>query len=243
MELSAAERDLILTNQSMLNSILSTLETVKCFKLDDIVIATDDVYNYAKGKVEQRVLKNSYGLPIKFKVVHVDDNGLPYIKELNKSGKPAGILKPMVRYERDNFGGIYANPMYNFIIDPDYADAIILDDVANFNPSDAHSIKAALRTEIVNHNKSCKLKFKNRQEVIAYMKGLAPNTVIWRSSTSFWTFINTKINNPKRGWLSDIEYEFQDSKGATVYKNPSELVSCNMYSAQPRSFSEFKNPK
>jgi hypothetical protein len=236
MGLTKGEKEIIFENQEGMSTILHLIEQSRLFKLDDVLIAYTQSHHPYEDK--EKLVVNSYGVPRKYKVLFIDKNGIPYVKELNRFSKPNGELFPMVsNFDTEVFS------KYRFEIDPEMADAIILDDLENFNPSDIHAQKATLKNQIVKHNKQAKLVLESIKDTFLFADKLKLGTTLWRSATSFWTLIDKKPKRDQYTLKSDLELTFLDNKGKTITISTHEMFYKNLYLTQPRSFNEIKDPK
>lgn len=222
---------------------LNTLKELSKFKEGDFLIAFESTRGW--GAREKTQVMNSYGTAKKFIVVHVDANGIPYMKELNKKSAPVGQLISPVRM--DNGYGVVRLAEYSFEIDPDYTDSIILEDEANYDASQAHRVKGDLFKEITKHNKSIKVKVNDSQSLISFLKTLKVGDVLWRSIKTNLTITQldpipvthkgTHINEDK------IFGRAKDSKGKEINLNAQFFKWYAIYTGRPRSYNELKDPK
>ena len=237
------ELDFIKKNEYALSETLKVLEDVRQFKDGDYLIAFRRATQWGETKDVQ--ITNSYGAAKKFQVVHVDSNGIPYMKELNKKGEPTGQLITSVRVD----GGYtqLKQSEYRFEVDPDYADSIIMDDEENYDASVTHRVKGDLFKEITKHNKSIKVDNKDTLKLISFLQTLKVGDVLWRSIKTNITITqidpiplthrNTRIDDYKPFGLA------QDSKGKMISLDSHFFKWSALYTAQPRSYNELKDPK
>jgi hypothetical protein len=240
MGLTNSEKEFITENESRLDSILGVLESVKQFNLGDVLISFSQP---SFMDTEPRLITNSYGVAKKYKVIHVDKYGVPYIKELNKKGEPSGNLIPVVHFARDRYGQLITSQNYIYEIDPDYTDAIILDNVDGYNASNNHKMKADLYKEITNHNKSIIIKFKTEQDAVKFISTLKPGDVLWRTHKTYLKVLNILPKRDPNTLRSDVEIEFQRENGAIVKMNTFDIYIKTFYSNAPRTYKELKDLK
>lgn len=235
------EMDHIRQREAFLQGILGAIQEVSKFKTGDFLIAYRPQSQWSK----RQIITNSYGAVKKFTVVHTDKFGVPYMKELNKHGTPVGQLISPIRFE-DGYRAIKQTNI-EFEIDPDYADAIIMDDEKNYDAAVLHKVKSDTFKEITKYNKSIKLKFKTNVELLQFLKSLKVGDVFWKSvKTSFKIMTLDPIPTTHNGTRL-VEYKIfgtaQDSKGKTFSLDHTKFHWHAIYTAQPRSYNELKDPK
>jgi hypothetical protein len=240
MTLTSSEKQLILDNEIRLDSILGLLESVRNFNLDDVLIAYS---NPSFFETEPRIVTNTYGVPKKYKVTHIDKYGVPYIKELNKKGKPTRHLIATISFLKDRYGTLSVSQNYKYEIDPDYADAIILGDVDGFNASKKHKIKSDLFKEITNHNKSSIIKFPSIEEAVVFISTLKPGDVLWTTYKNYLTVLNVIPKLDPYTLKSDFEVEFQRGSGKIVKMSAWDISIKTFYRNAPRTYKELKDLK
>lgn len=231
------EQDIIQRNEVSITNTLAVLNNY-ChkFKVGDFLIAKQF------GASKPEVLRNSYGAIKKFQVVYVDKVGLPYTKELNKKGEPAGRLIAAVQF--DHYGGFRFGP-YAFEIDPDYADSLILQD-DGFDPSEALKERSDAFKEIAKYNKSVKIP-SGADEIVAYLKSLKAGDIIWRTHTNSW--IVTKVDPlPKKFMKNATNYStkfitVKQMNGEEKEMSVWDFQNISIYKDRPRSYKELKDPK
>jgi hypothetical protein len=245
MKLTRDEAYFVKKNEDTVGSLLSIIEHVRRFKIDDVLIAFyADRPIWMKQMPSQIV--NSYGAPKKYKVIVVDTYGVPYVREINKSGNPSGKLIPMIKYQKGG-DAFSASLTMRFEVDPDYTDAIILDDVESFDASTSHKEKASTFKEISTHNKNAAIDNGNK-DLATEIDSMNVGDILWRSSITFWIILS-KIPIPRdaKGKIIDASnhkfMEVQTSKGKILKLSFSDIKYKVLYNAQPRSFRELKDPK
>jgi hypothetical protein len=240
--LSTSELEFIQRREADINAMLKELKKVQAFRLGDFLIA----FNVQPWNSKRNQVINSYGAPKKFQVVHVDSNGIPYMKELNKKGTPVGILHSPVEIDQSS-SRIVKSSNFEFEVDPDYEDSIIMMDEENYDSAMIHRTKSDTFKEITAHNKSHKIYCGDRKQLADYFdKNVKVGTVLHKSSRSFITIIEiSKVPRDNAGRVKDFEdfCKVQDSKGNISHRNISDFVYTALYSAQPRSYNELKDPK
>ncbi len=243
IKLTQEEKEFIEQKEREVEVMIQRLEAIRAFKLDDFLVAfirNEPRHHHRMVMPVQppQPWLNSYGLHKKFKVVVVDKNGVPYIKELNKNGKPYGRLICAVPIGED-----YDNIIFQ--VDPDYEDSLILgEQPENFEATAAHKVKASVFKDITTHNKQNRVKPSDMQELVNYVNSLVVGSVIWRSSRNAWTV--TKINPIPRDQANRIKnnesfMEVQDSKGRMINVAFWDLKNKVIYRDRPRSYKELNN--
>ena len=244
MKLTPEEKELIKTNEQLVDNVMAIINVVNKFKEGDFLVA----FHHATGFGDTRVrpVVNSYGAAKKFQVVAVDKHGISYMKELNKKWKPSGRLISSVRHNTAR-GTLHYNLelTYNFAVDPDYADAIILDDQANYDASNILKEKSDIFKDIAKYNKSIKIKTETK-ELATFLTTVKVGDILWRSNMSSWSV--TQIGIIPRSSASRIAYSTPFMKVITTKGKEEELCFndiCNkaLYTARPRTYKELKDPK
>jgi len=242
-KLNKHEQEVISEMSAVVNVHLYNLELIKSlskFKLDDYLIAFVPPNDYNSLKKQQAV--NTFGAAKKYKVVHVDPYGIPYMKELNKYGKTFGqLLCPL--YRRGN-NELYIQTLFE--VDPDYEDSILLDDEGSFDAVKSIKDKSDLHKEIVKHNKSLRIKIKTTQDLINFISTIKVGDTIWRTPSSALTITEispTPINTIGKLIHDKRFIKVTNHKGITLDLAFKHLKSMAIYKDRPRTFNELKIPK
>lgn len=240
-KLSDHELEFIKEREEVVKETLNELKKVQEFKVDDYLIAFRK--EYYSNKVTQ--VKNSYDAPKKYQVVHVDSNGIPYIKELNKKGSPIGQLMCPVDVHEGG-GRIVRNTDMRFEVDPDYTDSIIMMDEENYDSSQVHRMKSDTFKEITEHNKKHKVKCGDLKEVAEFFSTVTSGMVLYKSIKTHFTVL--EINAIPRDSANRLKGEptfmkIQDSKGKINNVSLKDFQYKALYTARPRSYNELKDPK
>jgi hypothetical protein len=186
---------------------------------------------------------NSYNAPQKYKVIFEDKNGLPYIKKLNVKGEPSGKIICGLKFDSYNMR-FTSNMTYDFEVDPDYTDAVILQEEDLFNASEAHLKKATAFKEVTNHNKGARLQLDTDNKIWQYIASLKVGDMIWKSPKSWW-IVESKVHVTKdivretmssHGWRSPALVTIKTSTGKTWQKNFYDFRCGTFYHKQPRSY-------
>lgn len=250
MKLTDEENEFISSRESMIDILLENIEAVKGFRVGDYVVA-----HYKECDSNIKIpWTNSYGIARKFIVVYVDKYGVPFIKQLNSKGLPIGDLISILEYSWDSYErGLLSWISYELEVDPNYADALILDDVDTFNASAEHQEKSSLYKEIAKHNKVYRIDLSGKDLCLKFVKQLTVGDVLWRSAKTSWIVSYIGLVSPggyvltghKRGSRISDTYNitFTDNKGKQLFYNQYALLNKVLYSQQPRTFNELKDPK
>lgn len=245
-KLSRNELEYIEQRERQVRDTVVALKKAQQFKDGDFLIAFRSLYNWKTLDQEKEQITNSYGAPKKYKVVHVDANDIPYMKELSKKGEPTGTLICPISLGNNN--SIREESSIEFHVDPDYTDSIIMQDEENFDSSQIHREKSDTFKEIVKHNKASKIDTQDYRLLSTFFDtNVKVGTVIYKSINRFFTVI--KINPvprdlPNRIKMHEDFIEIQDHKGNIKNCCLNEFIYKVLYTQQPRSFTkELKDPK
>lgn len=240
-QLDSYELDFIKKREEVIASIVGAIQDAAKFKIGDFLIA----FNPANQWQKRKQVVNSYGAPKKFIVIHTCKFGIPYMKELNKKGNPVGILICPIKFDERN-RAVNASE-YEFEVDPDYTDAIIMDDEANYNATDVHKIKSETFKAITEHNKSLKINVSDNVVLLNFLKNLKIGDVVWNSIKTHFTILTIDLLPlTHRNTRLDDNVKFgtaQDSKGKVFDLTAWKFKYSAIYTGQPRSYNELKNPK
>lgn len=212
------------------------------FKIGDYVVAYWPEQTIDEGYDENRppqLIMGPYDIVQKYIVVHVGGHGIPYIKKLNKNNKPYGELNCPI-----NIGPHHGDCRVNFIlqVDPDYTDAILLDNEKDFNATQSLKNKTDLRQEIVDHNKKIKVKLDSLRDVQVFYSNIKAGDILWRSTKSSISVVEV-IVRPKISGGVIHSLKVLTNKNKEIIYRTSQLVNMNLYTDQPRGFSELRDPK
>lgn len=241
-KLSQYELDYIKERERAMTETINTLRNLSRFKDGDYLIAFHFASGY--GDTKKRPVTNSYGVPKKFLVVHVDINGVPYMKELNKHGEATGNIISPIRV--DGGYSMVKQAEYVFEVDPEYADSIILDDQENFNATEILKAKSDNFKEIAEHNKKLKVNCIDMKILAAFFATVNVGDTLWRSNTSY--YVVSKIDPVPRDKIGRLIkenpfIEVTSNKGASLTFSLDDFWRTALYSGQPRSYRELKDPK
>ena len=218
------------------DQVITAIEASKKFKLNDYLIS------FRRQKEPRKPVTNSYGATVKYKVVFVDKNGIPYIKLLSKNNKVTGEIMCLVDQvmESGHAMGLY------FSVDPEYVDSIIFGDTVDYDAAVSNRDKAALHKQITEHNKSLCIRLNSQQRVSKFIKEHAQvGKQLWRSSVNCWTVVDVATNTNNLGYDKYkekfvIKVSTSGQKELLLTKN--DLLGKVLYKQQPRSYKELQDP-
>lgn len=245
--LSKQDLEFIADKESVVEATVQALDKVRQFKEGDFLLGFEDI---GWGERSWKPMTNSYGVAKKFQVVHLDKNGIPYIKELNKAGNPVGhIICPIesISDDYDNIG-IRLDPSTNFIIDTDYVDSVIMMDEENYDPMRNMREKSSLYKEIQSHNKSLRVCVDSHDDVRKFFDNVKVGDVFYKTINSFFKIIS--ITKPplatKANRYNEIYESFctiENHKGVQSDKSIHDFMHTAIYTSRPRTYKETKDPK
>lgn len=240
MALTPEEKDFIAQNEAQLDTVLDALNVVKQFKEGDFLVA---FYKQSEFSLSTRKtpVSNSYGAPRKYQVVAVCKHGVPYMKELSKKGKPVGRLLSSIHIDGD--GGYETS--YDFEVDPDYTDAIILDDQSNFDASNVLKDKSNTFKEIGQYNKTIKVDT-DAKVLPIFLATVKVGDILWRSNTTSWSVVEIGAvprNSSNRIGYSSIFMKVMTNKGKTLDICFNDVWGKALYTNRPRTYKELQDPK
>lgn len=120
-------------------------------------------------KFQTETISSISKIPKKFKCIHVDEYGIRYIQAIGADGKDLPYIEALT-----NCTSEYSH----FIIDPDYADHIILNADETFDPSSDKKKEKKERDAVTRANKKIAKFIKNPQEAEAFFMTLKPGDKI-----------------------------------------------------------------
>lgn len=184
---------------------------------------------------------NSMGFPIKYKVVHISKQGIPFLKQLNTNGKPTGRARLPVSDKSVWLTNIVHAVHYGavkqtsrFILDPDALDSILLEH--EYHPMAEQKDKLRLFNEINKHNKKVAIKTSwsaGQQHIANFFKSLKPGDKFWTSPDKGYVFHRLE----KAGNAYKIVTVDQNN-AEKIFEGFNYFMHKRLYSAQPRSFSK-----
>jgi hypothetical protein len=244
MALTAEEKAYIKNNEKAIGDVLSIINAVKQFRDGDFLIAFHQATGF--GDTKLRPVTNSYGAVKKFQVVAVDKHGIPYMKELNKNGKPAGQLISSIQNDSQRGMGYNYRQTYIFEVDPDYTDSIILDDQEGYDATGILKAKSDTFKEIAEHNKKIKVEANDAKLLAAFIATIKVGDLLWRSNVSSWVVV--EINPLPRDKANRIENyipfaKVTTNKGKTIPLCFHDFRGRALYTSRPRTYKELRDPK
>lgn len=243
--LSTEDLNVISQNETEMYSIVSQLEKVRQFNTGDYLICI----RVAKDTGQRVAITNSYGTHTKFKVVFIDKNGIPYVKEISSNGLTRGPIKSLMgSHEQDQWGNHGWND-FEFEHDPHFVEAIILSAEQGYDPTEVQRNKKKLRDEITEHNIKSKLKTSETADVVAAFATMQPGETYWFSTKNGMVIDKATIIPIPVGWknhygrkvghITQVEVTLSNGKKQTYL--PHEFRHRNLYKAMPRSYKELSD--
>lgn len=248
--LSAEDKALVETLDRELGRYLDTIKRAQQFKLGDFLILRIGHYG-----IKPSVQTNSYGAPIKYVVVHVNAQGIPFVKRINKNGEPMGPLSSCVGIEDDEY---YTDDttVFAFELDPDYADSIILQD--SYDPASLLRSKKDIWKAVTEHNKACKVPAYDIKTLADFFDSVNVGDTLWTSNVGSY-FIQNKRTESSAEFIKKIRLKRMTAQGITLFTRPTVTVLTLMdkhggikdvtpdffhrkalYTVRPRSYNELK---
>lgn len=221
----------------MLKAITEHKEQLKQYKLNDIYLL-EEWYQDAKGPTY--IEKTSMGLPVKYKVVYISPEGIPYLRKITGTGRPSGEARTPPEanflfriYNAERHLNHYLDkPNYRFISDPEQLDSILLD--VEFDPMAEHRNKSKMFNQINKHNKKVTIPTGVGcfQKIAEFFKSRNPGDKFWTSPEKQY-IIQSVVKQGKEWMISAID---QNNKPTTF--NFSYFLYKRLYYEQPRSFAK-----
>jgi hypothetical protein len=206
--------------------------------------------SYIENKIVKNLYTNSYGVPVKYMVVHVEE-GMPYCQKLTAEGDPVGEPECCAFYTNNvSISGCA------FELDPDFTDAIILDSTEEYDPSMEHRAKRDTFKSVTTHNKASKVATNDIHALLTFLNNLNVGDTYWVSANNYMLVQKKELER-----LSKLELPYKwdtffrtlkkntmipiitvaDRKGVVKRLYPSNLHSRNIYTVRPRSYKEVKD--
>lgn len=244
-KLSLEDKETIKQWDEQFGKALDALEKAKQLSVGDYLV----LYTGPDSK-SMKLQVNSYGAPVKYKVVHSTNHNIPFIKRVNKKGNPVGkIYSCTGGLDSDDYR--YSGHAFEFRLDPDFADAILLED--NYDPAQLHRTKQDIFKSVTKHNKEVKLKTWEMSDVIDLFKTTQVGDTLWTSNTGFYFVqdkktMSAKDFNDKANWSNKTRIKgpfvmvltVRDKKGKIREVTPDFFHQKSLYKERPRTYRELK---
>lgn len=241
--LTADDKRLINHWNEAFGRAIEALEKAKQLSVGDfLVLYTGD---------DEKTLKlhmNSYGAPTKYKVVHSNQYGIPFIKKVNKKGTPIGpIMSCAGNLETDDYR--YAGQYFEFRLDPDFADSLLLQE--EYDPSQLHKTKQEIFKSVTKHNKAAKVDTSSLPKVVAFFQNLKIGDTLWASHSGYYLIqdikiVNSKIVNNSKSLRTSIRGPFVQvltvrDKNNKCFEITADFFAWKaLYKERPRTYKELK---
>jgi len=197
-----------------------------------------------------KIQLNSYGAPVKYKVVHTTEHGIPFLKKVNKKGTPVGqIYSCTGGLDSDDYR--YAGQAFEFRLDPDFADAILLEDT--YDPAQLHKTKQEIFKAVTKHNKAAKVNTQDIRGVSDFFAKTNQGDTLWSSHSSYFLVqdkktMSAKDFNTKAKWNEQtrikgpfvIVLTVRDKNGRVKDITPDFFHHKALYRERPRTYKELK---
>lgn len=228
--------------------IISVIDEVRKFKLGDYIIC-----NQITSSLNLKSpLKNSYGAVMKFKIVHVDELGLPYVKAVDAKGKASGPVEALLTTNSHNLWLSAGSDDFSFELDPDYADAILLQAEDSYDPMARHNELKSMHKEVLAFNKQIKLPTSNMDEVVDTFSKLQVGMTYWTSPKKGFTVLENapckltkktvRINGSVIKYPANCtiihKIKVRHSNGKVKTYEPADMKNKNIYAGIPRAYKD-----
>jgi hypothetical protein len=244
-KLSANDLETIKEWNDSFGRAIEAIEKAKQLAIGDFLVL------YVGNDIKSMKLQlNSYGAPVKYKVVHSTEHGIPFLKKVNKKGTPVGqIYSCTGGLDSDDYR--YSGQSFEFRLDPDFADAILLDD--EYDPAQLHRSKQDIFKAVTKHNKEVKLNTSTIQDVVAVFQNAQVGDTLWTSNAGFYliqdkTTMTAKDFNDKAKWSEQtrikgpyvIVLTVRDKNSKVRQISPDFFHHKALYKERPRTYKELK---
>jgi hypothetical protein len=227
-------------------AIIDTLNRAMQFKVGDYLVLYLSAWGESPGG-DMEIEKNTYGAPVKYKVVHATVEGICFVKRVNKKGTPIGRIYSCAGTEADTYR--HMSQTFRFELDPDYADAILLED--EYDPSHLHRSKKEIWKSVTTHNKASRIKTGKLHEVVDLFKTVQVGDTLWTSTIGHYLIQDKKEMGPgdfngKAKWSNrtNVKGPFvtiltvRDKNGKIREIAPDFFWGKALYRERPRSYKE-----
>jgi hypothetical protein len=222
--------------------VFETLEKARQLSVGDFL-----VLYLGDDEKSMKLELNSYGAPVKYKVVHMSEHGVPFLKKVNKKGTPIGQLLSYI----DNFHDHYETDCFEYRLDPDFADAILLED--EYDPAQLHKNKQELFKSITKHNKQIKIKTQEIKDISIFFASINIGDTLWSSNSNYVLVYNKKTMsayefNSKAKWNEQTSMRgssitvlaVKDKNGKIKEITADYFLYKALYKERPRTYKELK---
>lgn len=214
-------------------------ERLKNYSLGSCFIRQYKNFSLATNKQELMTEKSNLGFPVKYKVVYVSPQGVPYLRRLTANGHPMGdaflppealVLRELSYVARGEKSARGREPTEVFTPDPDQLDAILLQQ--EFDPTEKQREKTKLFNEVKKHNKGITVPtgYDQYHAIANFFKSKQPGDKFWTSPDK--QFVIQSVSKTPKEYI----VRCTDHNQKTVTFRFKDFVYKRLYSAQPRSF-------
>lgn len=240
-ELSLRDREVIRDAEKELCNFLEALESVRRFNENDYLILFNARHK-EDGTLDPSPVMNSYGVPKKFKVVYIDINGVPYAKEVTAKGNIQGQLISCLPTDYADFSSDIGYGQF-FGVDPDYAEAIILGEEQNYNPTNQSKRLSTVFKEVAEFNKTIKINTNDKKQLVAFISTLTVGSSFWTSNSTQYIvqeIMPLTVDRYNRVTEHSHIIIAKSNKGKDINFSFYDLCGKNIYTTRPRSYQELK---
>lgn len=220
-QLESYERYDIEYYEKYLQGILDLINKPTLYNVGDILIA----YYPGSEDCPKESIVTSLGFNKKYIVVYVNKFGVPYVKEMAVNGLPTGARMRMANPEEE---GIH------YELDPEYAEAIIMQEVDDYDPYAAHKQAAKEISDIDAYNKSIRLDTSTVKLVSALIASLKEGDILYQGVDRYIT-ITKKNNIPVKLGATKVHGAALDHKGKSVIVCEAAFLNKVFYKSRPQS--------
>jgi hypothetical protein len=230
------EMEEIKRNEAEVAHLLESLESARRFNLGDYLI------RYMGEDTCPEL--NSYFVERRFQVVHVDKNGVCYVKEV-MGGKTSSWIMTLanLRFSIDEAhnGGDY---VYRYTLDPLYEDHIIMQQEGKYDPASLQQDKSNIFKEITAHNKAHKVRTSSGLYALKFLKTVRVGDTLWFSNVTSFIVQEIKTLPKTANAMNTCFYDAVligvTNKGKNLKLSVNDITHKAIYTACPRSYKELK---
>lgn len=237
------------------NDLDKALEDLKNIKHQLQDYKLNDVYIIEEWDPESKknisVEKTNMGFPVKYKVVHISTEGIPYLRKITPNGNPTGPfhtppeaaglnwLKQTCNIFNDYRISYSASANYprlsqdwRFTLDPEQLDSILLQQ--EFDPMAQQREKSKLFNEINKHNKRIQVSssFADHPKTLEFFKSRQPGDKFWTSPDQ--QYVVQSVTKPNKEYVVTCT----DMNQKTIEYKVGYFYGRRLYRECPRSFAK-----
>jgi hypothetical protein len=193
---------------------------------------------------------NSYGAPIKYQVVHISKGGIPFAKMVNKKGDLTGAVFSCINPPNLYTGSSFIDGLYEYRLDPDYVDSILLQDT--YDPAVLHRFRQAAWKEISEHNKRTRVNTRTLSSINKFFEGVNAGDTLWTSHMGSYLVQNKQVMT-RQDFRAKLKDNYTNATGPwvtvlTVLDKKNKVLQITadffrdkaLYKERPRTYKELK---